>query len=145
MTSDKKPFSVRLANWADDSAALSEIRRIVFIVGQSVPQEDEWDGRDEEAWHWLASDTEGRPIGTARLLPEGQIGRMAVLEEYRQLGVGVCLLQAAVAKAREEGMTQVFLHAQTHALSFYERNGFVAEGDEFDESGIPHYMMRLAR
>ena len=144
MNDQSVKYSIREASWAKDSEALSEIRRIVFIVGQSVPQADEWDGRDEASWHWLASDSEGQPIGTARLLPEGQIGRMAVLEEYRQYGVGAALLQAAIAKAREQGMADVFLHAQTHALGFYERNGFVAEGEAFDESGIPHRHMRLA-
>ena len=136
-----RQFDIREAHWSLDGKVLSNIRRIVFIVGQSVPQEEEWDGRDDASWHWLATDSDGHPIGTARLLPEGQIGRMAVIEAWRGYGVGAALLERAVDKARHLGFGSVFLNAQSHALGFYERAGFVAEGDEFMEAGIPHYRM----
>ncbi|MCB1693658.1 MAG: GNAT family N-acetyltransferase [Pseudomonadales bacterium] len=136
-----RQFDVREADWTRDGEQLSEIRRIVFIVGQSVPKEEEWDGRDEASWHWLATDHDGKPIGTARLLPEGQIGRMAVIDEWRGAGVGAAMLEAAVEKARHLGFTEVFLNAQTHALGFYEKSGFVADGDEFMEADIPHRRM----
>lgn len=134
-------FNIREANWQADKNTLSNIRRLVFIVEQQVPQEEEWDGRDESAWHWLATDPDDRPIGTARLLPDGQIGRMAVLSEYRGYGVGAAMLEQAVQKASHLGMERVFLNAQTHALAFYENGGFEAEGDEFLEAGIPHRRM----
>lgn len=134
-------FNLREATWAADGGQLSNIRRVVFIIEQNVPQEEEWDGKDNDSWHWLASDREDVPIGTARLLPDGQIGRMAVLENHRGTGVGAALLEAAVEKARHLGMTDVFLNAQSHALGFYEKLGFVSEGDEFDEAGIPHFRM----
>ncbi|MDZ7686426.1 MAG: GNAT family N-acetyltransferase [Gammaproteobacteria bacterium] len=108
---------------------------------RTYPKEEEWDGRDEESWHWLATDPGGEPIGTARLLPDGQIGRMAVLADYRGYGVGAAMLDQACEKARHLGFASVFLNAQTHALSFYEASGFVAEGDEFHEAGIPHRRM----
>ena len=76
-------FLVREANWSAESNVLSNIRRLVFIVEQNVPQEEEWDGKDDTAWHFLATDNEDVPVGTARLLPDGQIGRMAVLSEQR--------------------------------------------------------------
>ena len=135
-------FLVREADWVVDGNLLSNIRRLVFIVEQSVPQEEEWDGRDETAWHWLATDHEDAPIGTARLLPDGQIGRMAVLGNYRGTGVGAAMLEAAVEKARHLGFPAVYLHAQVHARGFYERLGFQPEGDEFDDAGIAHVMMR---
>ncbi len=137
-----RDFDVREADWERDQATLSHIRRLVFIVEQGVPQEEEWDGRDDDSHHWLATDASGGPIGTARLLPEGQIGRMAVLPEFRGYGVGAALLERAVEKARYLGFTEVFLHAQTHALGFYERAGFSAEGDEFMDAGIPHLQMK---
>ena len=136
-----RQFDVREADWAQDGPVLSEIRRQVFIVEQSVPQEEEWDGRDEESWHWLATDSDGKPIGTARLLPEGQIGRMAVLADYRSYGVGAAMLEAATDKAARLGFASVYLNAQSHALGFYERAGYVAEGEEFMEAGIPHRRM----
>lgn len=134
-------FNIREADWDTEGNVLSNIRRIVFIVEQKVPREEEWDGQDEDSWHWLATDANDAPIGTARLLQDGQIGRMAVLSEYRKHGIGAALLEAAVEKARHLGMPSVFLNAQAHALGFYERCGFIAEGDEFMEAGIPHRRM----
>ncbi len=136
-----RKFDVREARWDVDQQTLSNIRGIVFIVGQHVPKEEEWDGKDEDARHWLASNADGEPIGTARLLPDGQIGRMAVLDEYRGYGVGAALLDHACEKARQLGFPSVWLNAQTHALEFYEKAGFIAEGEEFDEAGIPHRRM----
>lgn len=136
-----RKFNIREANWQTDGKQLSNIRRLVFIVEQDVPQEEEWDGRDEESWHWIATDVSDVPIGTARLLPDGQIGRMAVLSQHRKFGIGAALLEQAVEKARHLGFQQVYLNAQTHALGFYERCGFTAEGDEFMEAGIPHMRM----
>lgn len=107
-----------------------------------MPEALEWDGEDAAAQHWLAL-REGLPVGTARMLRNGHIGRMAVLMEGRRSGVGSALLAAAVEHARSAGLREVYLHAQLHALSFYERQGFVAEGPEFLDAGIPHRTMRL--
>lgn len=136
-----QPFDIREARWETDEQTLSHIRGIVFIVEQDVPRDEEWDGKDPSCWHWLATDSNGEPIGTARMLPDGQIGRMAVLKEHRKYGVGAALLDHACEKARQLGFTSVWLNAQTHALGFYERAGFVAEGEEFDEAGIRHRRM----
>ena len=136
-----RKFNIREADWRDDGGQLSNIRRLVFIVEQKVPQEDEWDGKDDESWHWIATDSNDGPIGTARLLPDGQIGRIAVLSNHRKLGVGAALLEQAVEKARRLGFESVFLNAQTHALGFYERCGFTVEGEEFMEAGIAHFRL----
>lgn len=139
-----RQFNIREADWQADGSQLSNIRRLVFIVEQKVPKEEEWDDKDGDAWHWIATDESDVPIGTARLLPDGQIGRMAVLKEYRHLGVGAALLEQAVEKARHLGLPEAFLNAQKHALGFYERGGFTIAGDEFFEAGIPHYRMTRA-
>lgn len=136
-------FIVREADWATERSTLSNIRRIVFIVEQGVPQEQEWDGQDEKASHFIALSEDDTPIGNARLLPDGQIGRMAVISEHRGKGVGRVLLEAAVEKARHLGLPRVYLHAQTHALTFYERSGFIPFGEEFEEAGIAHREMAL--
>jgi predicted GNAT family N-acyltransferase len=83
-------------------------------------------------------------LGTGRLLPDGHIGRMAVLRQARGAGVGSALLRALMQAARARGDREVMLSAQTHALPFYERFGFVAEGEAYDDAGIPHRVMRLA-
>ena len=134
-------FQIVQASWQTDKSTLSNLRRIVFILEQGVPQEEEWDGQDETAHHWLAKDANEEAIGTARLLPSGQIGRMAVVPAFRNRGVGAALLHAAVKHAEHLGFNSVFLNAQTHALGFYQGGGFTVIGDEFMEAGIAHYRM----
>jgi len=134
---------IREGSWAELGEIATEIRRVVFIEEQRVPQEEEWDGRDDACVHFLAL-LEGRPVGTARLLPDAHIGRVAVLAEARGLGIGVALMRATIDAARRLDHPIVELAAQTHALPFYERLGFQAFGDEFLEAGIPHRNMRLS-
>jgi len=134
---------VDLGDWVSLAPALEAIRREVFIVEQQVPEEMEWDADDATSVHALAL-LDGHPVGCGRLLPDGHIGRMAVRAPFRSSGVGRALLQALLAEARRRGMRDVVLHAQTHALRFYEAQGFVAEGPEFDEAGIPHRRMSQA-
>ena len=137
------PFTVMPVGW---SAAREELRRIryaVFVEEQKVPEELEWDDADELAYHVLALSGAREPIGTGRLLPDGRIGRMAVALDWRSRGVGAAILQALIERAKAAGFTRVHLHAQTHALGFYARYGFVVEGEEFDEAGIPHRAMAL--
>ena len=137
------PTHIIEAAWDQHRAALQHIRKVVFIDEQEVPKELEWDGEDEDATHFLAVNELGEYVGCARLLPSGQIGRMAVLTEYRGTNIGAQLLTAAVAAAQEQGMRRAFLHAQSYAEAFYRKGGFVPYGDEFDEAGIPHIAMEL--
>ena len=130
-----------MADWASDEASLREIRRLVFMVEQGVTAELEWDGIDHECRHALAEDAAGRPIGCARLLQDGHIGRVAVLADWRGRGIGDALLVRLIELARELGHRRVVLNAQTHALAFYARHGFVAYGPEYDDAGIPHRAM----
>ena len=136
-------IEIHTGNWAELGAAASDIRRRVFIEEQQVSQEEEWDGRDDACLHFLAQ-RGNTALGTARLLPDGHIGRVAVLQEARGMGVGAALMQAAIAAAQHQGHPAVELTAQTHALAFYERLGFTAFGDIFLDAGIPHRRMRLA-
>jgi len=135
------PVYVSEADWDRDQAALRSIRHRVFVDEQKVPEQLEWDGLDDSGWHWIARDESGTAIGTARLVPSGQIGRMAVLATHRNQGIGARLLAAAVSMARELSFDQVFLHAQTHAIKFYHQAGFQTVGEEFDEAGIAHRLM----
>jgi len=137
-------FSVMRAAWPRDELLLRGVRAAVFIDEQRVPPVLEWDGRDGACAHVLACDATGIAIGTGRLLPEGKIGRMAVLHTARAHGVGAALMGELLAIARERGLPEVELSAQTHALGFYARFGFVAEGAEYEDAGIPHRRMRLA-
>jgi len=138
-------FHVDIAEWSRerDHEALAGIRQQVFVVEQGVPESRERDGLDPECWHVLARDEAGQPIGCARLSPAHKIGRMAVLREWRGQGVGVALLRELVQRARTSGWSEVALAAQVSAIGFYEREGFIAHGDVFDDAGLPHRSMSL--
>jgi predicted GNAT family N-acyltransferase len=135
-------FGIRPAAWPADASALRFVREAVFVREQGVPAELEWDRRDAAAWHWLAEDTAGRPIGTARLLDTGQVGRMAVLPPWRGRGVGRTLLHAVLEDAPRLGVRALWLNAQCSVERFYALAGFAAEGTAFVEAGIPHRLMR---
>ena len=132
---------VRILPWSDARAEAQRIRETVFVSEQGVPAEIELDDWDERCEHAIAYDAGGRAVGTGRLLPDGHIGRMAVLREARGEGVGGRVLEALIERARERGMRRVALNAQTHAAAFYARFGFVVAGETFMEAGIPHVAM----
>lgn len=134
-------YIVRPAHWPEDTPLLKQVRETVFVIEQAVPRSLEWDGIDADCEHVLAMDTEGKAIGTGRLLPDGHIGRMAVLLEWRGRGVGSSILQALITRARDKGVRRLVLNAQVAALSFYARFGFTAVGEIFQEAGIPHREM----
>lgn len=134
-------FSVRIADWAHDEPALRRIRRNVFVVEQNVPEAIEWDGIDAGCRHAIAEDVVGMPIGCGRLLPDGHIGRMAVIAEWRGRGVGSELLETLLGLARALAYPRAILNAQTKAVAFYARFGFDPVGGVFEEAGIPHQTM----
>ncbi len=138
----KNTLTIHEGGWEALRESAGDIRRIVLIEEQRVPLTEEWDGRDDDCRHFLAL-LNGAPVGTARLLPDAHIGRVAVLAEARDSGIGAALMLAAIETARRESYPAVELAAQTHALPFYERLGFTAFGDEFLDAGIPHRNMRL--
>lgn len=133
--------TISRCSWPDQESALRRIRQSVFIDEQHVPESLEWDGEDAASTHFLACDDSGTPIGCIRLMPSGQLSRLSVLESYRNQGIGSKLLNAAEEHARSVGMQDIFLHAQTHATSFYESAGFTVNGGIFLEADIPHRQM----
>lgn len=137
-------FTLFETTWTSDAERLSMVRRAVFIEEQGVPASLEWDVDDVGSVHWLACAMDGTPIGCARLLPDGHLGRMAVLPAWRGHGVGRALLDAAIRAAQNRGLRQLVLSAQTHAAAFYERAGFKAMGAVYEEAGIPHVAMTRA-
>lgn len=133
---------IELAPWSEAKAEARRIRFAVFVEEQGVPAELEMDEMDARSLHALAF-AENHAVGTGRLLPDGHIGRMAVMKPWRGRGVGGALLRRLVSAARERGEHEVLLSAQVHALGFYRAHGFTAFGDVYAEAGIPHQQMRL--
>ena len=131
-------------NWDQLRARAMPVRMAVFVQEQGVPVELEQDEQDAGARHWAAL-AGGTCIGTVRLTADGHLGRLAVLPRWRRRGIGALLTRKVVEYAREHGGADVDLNAQTHAIPFYEALGFRAEGPVFEEAGLPHRYMRLAR
>ncbi|MEQ1596559.1 MAG: tRNA adenosine(34) deaminase TadA [Casimicrobium sp.] len=134
-------FKVKTATWPDDNATLKSIRFEVFVDEQKVPAESEVDEHDPRSIHAIAW-ADGVAAGCGRLLPDGHIGRMAVRKPFRGQGVGAALLAHLIERARQRGDDQVVLSAQTHAIGFYEKFGFVVENAEYLDCDIPHRDMR---
>jgi predicted GNAT family N-acyltransferase len=134
---------VQLQDWPAAQVRALAIRETVFVQEQGVDPALEIDGRDAECLHALAIDSRGDVVGTGRLLPDGRIGRMAVLAAHRGRGVGAALLVALVNAARTRGDSRIWLHAQTQAAGLYRRHGFVPIGETFMEAGIEHIEMEL--
>jgi predicted GNAT family N-acyltransferase len=138
---DETEFVV--TSWAADRPRLQPVRREVFVTEQRVPEAEEWDDDDQVCVHVLALRNR-EPVGTGRISPAGKIGRLAVLSEFRGRGIGDRILLMLIEQARHRGLAEVTLNAQVHAMPFYERHGFKAQGEVFDEAGIPHRRMQKA-
>lgn len=133
---------VELLPWTRARAQASYIRFEVFVREQGVPREIELDEHDAGSVHALAFEHEAGAIGTGRLLPDGHIGRMAVLASWRGKGIGSALLERLAQAARERGDTELLLSAQVHAVAFYRAHGFQPVGEIYREAGIEHLAMR---
>lgn len=135
----------------NDFALALQLRIDVFVGEQNSPLDEEPDDYDDEAMHWLLLKA-GAPIATGRMLsyqegcqmrPVAKIGRIAVRRDYRGQRLGERIMQEILAYLQTTDYDQSILDAQTYALCFYEKLGFIAEGEEFDEVGILHRRMRL--
>jgi predicted GNAT family N-acyltransferase len=132
---------IKLLSWDEARAHASPIRFTVFCEEQGVPRDIELDEQDSESIHAIAYEGT-QAVGTARLLPDGHIGRMAVLKDWRNRGIGGLMLQKLIERAKARGDREVVLSAQVHAVAFYRAHGFVEQGGEYLEAGIRHQAMK---
>lgn len=133
---------VVLTEFEPFEAQILEIRFKVFVEEQGVDPRLEVDGRDSQCLHAIAYQND-TPIGTGRLLPDGHIGRLAVLKAHRSQGVGQAMLLKLIEAARDRGWSRVELSSQIQVISFYEKFGFKRYGDTYLEAGIVHTDMAL--
>ncbi|MFO1198313.1 MAG: GNAT family N-acetyltransferase [Burkholderiaceae bacterium] len=144
MNGKSKPaVRIELGDWKRLGADAARVRTAVFVDEQKIPASLEWDAADAQCLHCVAYLGDAA-VGTGRLLPDAHIGRMAVLAANRRLGIGDRILDALVRAARARGDRRVELSSQAYVTAFYARHGFVAEGDPYEEAGIPHQRMALA-
>lgn len=139
----QRPESVKVGcvTFVELEEEIRAVRDAVFGVEQGVPPEVNWDGRDADCVHVVARLESGKLVGAGRLEEDGKIGRLAVFLEARRKGVGSRMLECLTEVAQRRGLLEVYLHAQTHALAFYEGQGFCATGNVFLEAEIEHCRM----
>jgi predicted GNAT family N-acyltransferase len=119
------------------------VRIAVFVDEQGISREDEIDEYDDVAVHAVGY-AGGAPVAAGRLVlmdGYGKIGRMAVLKEHRGTGAGAQVLEALEREGVARGLRVFKLSAQLTARGFYDRAGYAAAGDVYDEVGIPHIAM----
>jgi predicted GNAT family N-acyltransferase len=129
-------------SWEQAQPSAGPLRFAIFVGEQNVPSGIELDDQDAHCVHAVAFDVDGKAIGTGRLLPDGHIGRMAVVKEWRRRGIGAEILEALMGEARKRGHAEVVVSAQLQAAEFYRERGFVAEGKVYPEADILHQKMR---
>jgi predicted GNAT family N-acyltransferase len=132
---------VELMDWEKAQPVAGPLRFAIFVGEQNVPSGIELDDMDAKCMHAVAYDVDNKAIGTGRLLPDGHIGRMAVVKEWRRRGIGAEIMAALMSEARKRGHKEVVLSAQLQAAEFYRELGFVAEGKVYPEAGILHQKM----
>lgn len=130
-------------NWNELGDAAQAVREAVFIQEQQIAPEEEWDAEDAISLHFVAY-LQDQPVATARLLKNNSIGRVAVMQSARGLGLGRQIMQAVIDQARAEQRESVKLSAQVHAIGFYQGLGFEVQGEQYLDCGIPHIDMYLA-
>ena len=139
---------VKTGSWSELGPDAQRIRTEVFVKEQRIPADLEWDEADHTSVHAVAYNRMGQAIATGRLLPAedgaSKIGRMAVHQVLRGMGFGEAVLRALAAEAQRRGDRRIALHAQRTARDFYARLGFEAQGEPFEEAGIPHITMASA-
>jgi len=141
----KNNLKVEIVKWIDGHTQLKNIREKVFIQEQKVTPELEWDGMDEKAIHFLVFKDE-EAIGCARAIvikSQMQLGRMAVLKEYRGKGAGSTLIEKAIVTAKLKQLSSIQISAQCNAINFYVKFGFEVMGDTYLDAEILHRDMTL--
>ena len=145
MSNKKRRLRVVDGNWQRLSIPAGWVRDIVFIQEQGVPREYELDGQDPNCHHVVVYSEDDDPIGTARLFPDGHVGRVAVVKSERGTGVGTLVMESVIDVARSKGLAKIVLESQVHAKDFYLRLGFKMNESrgEFIVADIPHIEMHL--
>jgi predicted GNAT family N-acyltransferase len=141
----KNNLKIEIVKWIDGLSQLKNIREKVFIQEQKVTPQLEWDGMDEKAIHFLVFNDKAA-IGCARAIvikDHMQLGRMAVLKEYRGQGIGGALIEKAMTIAKLNQLSAIYISAQCHAIDFYKKFGFEVKSDIYLDAEIPHRDMTL--
>lgn len=136
-------YRIKQGHWDQLQQDAKLIRTQVFICEQGITEADEWDDQDLISQHFVIYDQD-QPIATARLLENNSVGRVAVLKAYRGQGLGQMIMLEIISYAQKQRRSVLTLSSQVHAISFYEKLGFIVQGNSYDECGIPHIEMTMS-
>lgn len=139
-------MNFKIAKTIDDINICYKLRELIFIKGQNVPIDREKDADDNIAVHFLLFSDDNMPIGVGRVVADKDIaivGRLGILEEYRENGAGLFLMQKIIKYCESQGVQKIILGAQEHALSFYGKLDFEIISEKYMDANIPHFKMQL--
>lgn len=137
------PVELKIVDFQISRELIHDIRKQVFIDEQNIPPELQFDEMDSVSHHVLAI-IDKQAVGTGRITPDGKIGRMAVLKNFRRNGIGQTILNRLIEIGKNFKVDGIHLSSQCHAIPFYQKSGFVAQGSIYQEAGIVHQRMVLA-
>jgi YbgC/YbaW family acyl-CoA thioester hydrolase len=141
---DRKETMLRLqiGSWDELGEAARAVRTAVFVREQGIPAELEWDEHDAISQHAVVFNRLNMPVACGRLLPDGHIGRVAVVQALRGSRAGKLVMQSLMQAARSAGHSHADISAQQAVVGFYQRLGFRTVGEPYIEAGIAHIRMR---
>lgn len=123
-----------------------QLRSEVFVVEQDCVYQD-IDSKDQKAFHVIGI-KENKLIAYARVFDSGDyfdlpsIGRIVVKEDQRKYKYGHQLVQKSIDYIQENFKEKsILISAQTYLIKFYNSLGFIQQGEEYLEDGIPHIKM----
>lgn len=134
-------YTVENVDWMSAKDKLTRLREKVFVYEWRIPKDVEFDRLDSEAHHVLLCDDAGNEIATARITPQGEIGRIAVISHYRKPEVYQQLLSALLAVATRQGLEIVSVQCELEGVSYYQQQGFRPVGAVYMDAGIPRQKM----
>ncbi len=140
-------FNIKVSTEQKEILDNLKIRIDVFVNEQKINYMDEFDGLDELATLFVAYDGDDNPIAASRVrLIENNYAkfeRVAVLKNYRSLGVGKELIAAMEKYVKvNTSITMIKLSSQTHAINFYEKLGYEKYGNSYLDCDIEHFNMK---
>lgn len=134
-------LQIKSVSFDEYANEITQIRNTVFIEEQKIPTDLEWDNQDKNAYHFIVISEQNETIAYARLLPSGKLGRVAVLIQWRNQGLGSMLISAICENASKLGLDAIHLSSQRSAIDFYLKLGFQAIDKMHLEAGIEHQTM----
>lgn len=141
VTGENMTFRVENVDWEEEKHRLSKLRERVFVYEWRIPKECEFDQHDNDSEHVLVLNEDDQEVATGRLTPQGEIGRIAVIPEFRGPEIYETLFHALLHIAKMKDLKDVTVQCDLDGVQYYEKQGFTAVGAVYMDAGIPRQRM----